>query len=48
MKIEKGGKTKPQYDFLIKSYDKKGTFRKIEKINIRPNFITYHYLYLKY
>ena len=48
MKIEKGGKTKPQYDFLIKSYDKKGTSRKIEKINIQPNFIIYLYLYLKY
>ena len=48
MKIKKGVETKPQYHLLIKSYDKKGTFRKIEKINIHPNFITYHYLYLKY
>ena len=48
MKTEKGGKTKPQYNFLIKSYDKKGTSCKIEKINIQPNFIIYLYLYLKY
>ena len=48
MKIEKGVKTRPQYNFLIKSYDKKGTSCQIEKINIQPNFIIYLYLYLKY
>ena len=48
MKIEKRVKTRPKYNFLIKSYDKKGTSCKIEKINIQPNFIIYLYLYLKY
>ena len=32
MKIEKGGKTKPQYDFLIKSYDKKELSVKLKKL----------------
>ena len=48
MKIEKGVKTRPQYNFLIKSYDKKGTSRKIEKNTIQPNFIIYLYFHLKY
>ena len=32
MKIEKGVKTRPQYNFLIKSYDKKELHVKLKKI----------------
>jgi len=38
MKIAKGVNTKHQYNFLIKSFNKKGTFCQIEKITVTPYF----------
>ena len=47
MKIEKGVKTRPQYHFLIKSFDKKGTFRQMKKIKVTLISLSNQNLYLK-